>query len=730
MHGRRPSRGVRALWALTVILPLVAGCVTTPPLAPGPSLTVPLTVRVVTAGFTSFDAQALRDHLQAPVQPFNMVELDATGKRVDTALRYDVRFAVTPAPDGFARDLFAAAQGMSRPDQPDAWLRTYDHSHGDRVCPAPAPSVVPVAPPPAVAPAPPRCKDIGRIDALAFEAWIQGHRDAYGLGAVPGTYTLFVLDSYTEGLLPKDTYHQYALDDGADQPATSTMRAWGGTQDFAFLDVGAAPSAYDYQPLEVYDHNGTLSGTDVVDGPIWEYGTDLAPFYARLGRDVSDATSILWARNPLYPYTYAEHFILEDYAILDTSNSHNPSSPLHKLNPQDVRAHSRLTQVQQAFLDLMPWATVDIHLTVIDLATQDPGLAAAVHDAQARADTSTLDLGVVRAYVRDHWDTYVHETPGALTIPFFGFFLDAPVTDFYALSDGDGRGHALAVFAPIGDILPCRLPRTECFGEDALGATQYWGFWNDILVHEVGHSLGLNHAHDTGGLEPDGYETYPINWLWDSTASAMTYRHNLLQFDQFDQDVLARNFALDLADRVLASGVGGAAGSGASHARDLLLAGQWQAALASAQAAWHAAGSPAAQASALTAGAALTHTFTFASGAYPGGYTPSALGFPVPPSAALPAGTVPVVQAFDWTPPAGTREAHLEFAETAGASHARWSAYMLVRDGKGTYITFTDDGKDDRWLEDLSRCVPKCTVEVDADSGVATSYTVVLTPYA
>ncbi|MHB8633354.1 MAG: hypothetical protein ACYDBQ_05210 [Thermoplasmatota archaeon] len=702
----------------------LAGCAASPSAShAAQSVRVPLTVHVVPVGFATFDEAALRRTLPVVPDTFNEMPMYVTGRYENTSLQYDVHYEIDPAPESFAPALFSEAASLAHDATANGWLQSYDRAHGNRICPPAASALAsPLA-------SPPPCRNVQEIDAGGLQEWIHTHAAAYGLSFPKGSYTVFLLDSYTKGYLPKNTYHGYAMDDGADVSFTRYMRAWGGDYDFVWLDVGAEPSFYDYNPYAIYPDNGTALDVNRVDAPVWEYANDTAPLYANMARDVGDATHILWARNPVYPTTFSDHYLLQYTVILDDESTANPTSPLYNVHPQAVRAHTRLDDVRNAFSALAPWAQFDVNLTLIQLPAGDPGMEAALHDAESRGSADSVDLGVLRAYIRDHWSTYVPNLPGVQVIPFFGFFLNAPASDLYALSDSGPHGEALAVFAPLGGVLGCyRTVVYPCFSDDATGATYYWSLWNKLLVHEVGHSLGFTHAHDSGDIGPDGYERYVNNWLWDSTDSAMTYRHNRLAFDQFDRDFLYRSDATDLSGRVLGLSSPRDAVAQATHARDLLSHGDWQGAFESAYAGWKAAGRPAAAVPAVVAGTSESHDVHFAAGAFPLGFTPSAGGALYAPSAGLPPGVAPVTYDIPYTPPAGASEVHVEFAEAPAPTHEHWGAYLAVADSKGTFFSGTHTAKDDIYLEDLSRCQPHCTLEVAAYSGTNLDYSVKVTP--
>jgi hypothetical protein len=719
---------MRAWLALALTLPLLSGCLNS--LSPAPSQGVPaspfelrLPVHIVAVGFDNFDDAALQAGIKPLLPQFQWVRATTTGNQTPEPLQYQVDYQVHHAPAAFAQDLFAYAKTVSRDDQPDASLAAYDARGEGRVC---APSPVPTVPAnpvtSSITPVPPTCKPIQRIDADAMEAWIAGHRAAYGLDFGHPGQTLFILDSYTKGYLDPRSYHQYEAKSPAQDTLMRTLRAWGGAHDFVFLDVGAGPNGYDSNPYGSFGP-GAPDLTTLRDGPIWEYKGGMRAFYANLGRDVGDAVRMLWARDPIYPFEYAERYVLPFYIYIDPDAHANPQSPLYKVDPSDVPTHTDEAGIRKAFADLAPWANVTVQFHYVYLPDGDTGVAQALKDAKDRYGKNTVDFGIVKRYFREHWDHYAPDVPGAKVYPTFAFILDAPSTGLYAYSDGDEVGRSWGVFVNIADFLTCvvttsKVPPGPCFTEDSFGGAGYWwAWWNAVLTHELGHSFGLTHTHDTPG-RVSGELTYDLNWLWDSTASAMTYRHTLGAFDAFDKELLLRNHAARLALKVARSPeVLPAAAAEARRSLDLLSKGDYTGA-------FQAARSAAAQSEGLL-------------NPVPGSRGPaSAQAIDVPATLAplglqaLPLGTV--VDTTQAIPLVVSRDAtafELQVKEADAPTHSGWAAYLLITDSKGKVLgALFNNGYDIGVWEALDKCQGTCQAVLVPYGGAHSSYTVTFTP--
>lgn len=721
------------LVALAVVSAGLAGCIETAPAAllsaaseGSPVLTMELPIHVVAVGFRDFDEQALLAKLQVPDPIFAGMRHAVTGDVKLEPLQYDVKYRVHQADPAFAEALFAYAATVSEPAPADAYLRAYDRAGERRICPAgPVPSFVPVA---GTSLAPP-CEDVDRIDAAKVEAWLEENRAAYELSFPGAGYTIFVLDSYSTGGLPQDRYHQYIIEDGTTYPLVRNMRAWGGSSDFVFLDAGAAPNAFDAYPWANISNSG-VDLYDLRDGPIWEYEDDMGTFYENLARNVRDATRILWTRTPIYPFEYAETYVLPTYIFIDPNAHANPASPLSKVRTIDYEAITEAETIHRAFQELVPWAEVKLELKFVYLPTDDPKLAAVLQDAKSRAP-GVVDFGVVKKHFRENWDEYAPDVPGARVYPTFAFVLDAPSQGLYAYSDSDERGESFGVFVNAADTFVCTPtpanPRPLCFTEERMGGTENWQrFWNFLLIHELGHSFGLTHPHDTFGIDEKGYSTYELNWLWDSTSSPMTYRHALPRFNRFDVDLVHRGNAVNLAADVLAGSPSTEAQRAAAEALERIAAGDYAGGFARATEAKRLAESGL---SALAVAGATLGEPKVLDVQLRAPAASQLWNLPVAGTVLGPA-TAPLYEAaFPIDIPEGAVGVALEYAEKDAPSHRGWGAFLAVGNEEGDLVIGAwNNAHDVVHLLAPERCASGCTGYVVGWGNAPSSYTVRVTP--
>lgn len=684
-----------------------------------------LPVHVVAVGWEDFDAAALERHLHQPQYMYGLLRGDVTGDISPEALQYRVDYRAHEAPTAFASELFAFAETTIDEAPLPAYLRSYDLAGEQRACtPATVPLVTSAT-----------CEDVRRVDAEALESWIADNRAAHGLDFEAPGYTIYLLDSYTLGHLPKDRYHQYRIDDGTSELYTKDQRAWGGSHDFVFMDLGAAPNDWDHKPWLNWSREGAKLWEEV-DEPVWDHVSKSA-LYGDLGRNVVDATRMLWARMPIYPFEYAEKYVLPMYVIIDAEAHTHPDSPLNKIRPADVEAQTDAAVIEKAFADLVPWAEVELHLEFVYLPDDDPALAAALKDAKTRGDGSYVDFGILKKYFHEQWAEYVPEEPGVRVYPTFAFWLGAPSQGLYAYSDSDHLGRSWGVFVNAADLFICGRPtQPVCFTEDLFSEPKnWWAWWNAVLVHELGHSFGLTHPHDTGGLDADGYTTYEINWLWDSTSSVMTYRHAIPEFNQFDKDLVLRGNAVGLAMRILETETtrASAVRADAEQVLALVQSGAYAEALELAAATAKAAGIP------------LIHDEEAALGT-PGEpqrfrIEPVASSYvvPTPPlpfawlryAAYLPDQEGVTHADFPVELPEGTTALRIEYREDEGSSsRTGWWAFVTLQDTEGEYVSMLwNNGYDAAVLKAVDRCSEGCTGTVWVLTGAGTAYDVTLTPY-
>ncbi|MHB8603723.1 MAG: hypothetical protein ACYDCK_00600 [Thermoplasmatota archaeon] len=740
--------------AAFVVSPVLSGCLKSPTGAPltangaadgAPLVTLKLPIHVVFVGFPAglVDEKSFVARLPANRSPFNELRASTTGSTPNEPLAYALDYHVHDASAAFASALFGYAASIAKPAKADSFLAGYDatttgHAHACTPAASPTPVPLPVATP---LDTPPACKDVEQIPADTLEAWIAANRGAYGLdfganGAFAG-YTLFLLDSWSNGYLPKDTYHEYAIDDHTgDLALTGNQRAWGGEHDFVFFDPTAAPDFYDDHPWAVYTVADGASGAQDEDKPLWDLAASPDVLEKNLARNVADAVSILWARNPIYFPEYAPHYDFPLTVFIDPAAHTNPNSPLYGIAPADIKNWTDTTRLQAALAGVVARSSVKSEVKFVFLPTDDMGMFQALQDAKHRASPTSVDFGVLKHYLRENWAQYVPKENDTRVYPEFVFWLEYPSTSFFAYSDGDEWGDSWGVFTNVADMRLCPLRAPPSGPACLFGGTgpspQFAQVYQEVLLHELGHSLSLTHTHDTSHYDSKGYSTYDVNWLWDSTASSMTYRHFRLSFDQFDRDYLARAQASWLAQGALQRDPSNV---DAKDAVARLARGETVSALDAALKARNATmtlPAPAIDAKPL----APTTTMDLvvpASGTLVGDppyVSPMPIYAPNPLALVYQDQEGATKSSFTYKVPDGTKRLEIRWEETTPVNALR-SAWLDVTTAQGRPVGGAyNNGFDVVELTDTWRCEGSCVISLHQYAGVAGEFTVTVTPFA
>lgn len=680
----------------------------------GPVLEMELPIHVVAVG-SDLDEDRLRAHLDSPDPSYILSRAQATGAVDREPLQYDVTYQVHHAPEAFAEELFTMIDAQAEPRAPSSFLEEYDRDGPGRICSGDGP-----------------CDDVRHVDAEAVEDWIAENRGDHGLDFPEPGYTFFVLDHHTEGYLPRDTYHQYTIGDAAHPGQDRPVRAWGGNHDLVFLDVSAGPNAWDFRPWDRTSGEESLS--DRADRPVWDHDGDGEPFHENLARNVEDAVEALWARSPNRPVDYADRYVVPYHIVIDPNTRPNPGSPLHGVDPLDVPDHTEEEKIEAGLDALVPWAEVETEFHYIYLPDDDPGMHRAVEDAKVRdAWDRDVDMGVLRKHVHDNWDAYVPDDPDARVHPMFLFWLEAPNgvgTSGY--SDDDAWGDPFAAFSTIGDVTVCpgRAPPT-CTPEDRPGRTaeEAWRVWNSHLVHEIGHSFGLNHPFQAYRLDPGGEFAVDDNWLWGSIDTAMGYRTALASFTTFEEDFLARHHTAHLVADVLRDDQAPqSARDEAGAAIAALEEGRSREAVDRARGAWEAAGGEGVLAPPSVGETVRgeTATWTFHVPAGDRGLLMPGAGGPWPK---LPPEDHPSVVSFPVEVPDGAVAVEVAYEEAPRPLHPGWAAVAGVFDDEGDAVaTLSNNAWDAVVLRDLARCADGCQGLLYSYGSSPSTYEVRVTP--
>lgn len=624
---------LRLLVALVLALPAFSGCLSAilpdsaPPTVAGSawSMNLPVTINVVAVGFDGRlnGADLLKD-APATRPVFNEAEAGSQMRYNLEPIQYTLTWKFHEAPEAFAQALFAQAKAAMFEGPAPAFLVEHDRESGEmRLSQSPL-STSPLGSTPIGWIGQTQDAKMDYIDVIPVQDWIQEHRADFGLDFAEPEYTVFLIDSYTKGYLPQDRYHYWYFDDGtidADLDAAgaagpggpglgydgpdefhtpkdpTSNRGWGGGYDFAWIDVGAAPSWLDETPWVPPFED------DNFDHPVWELADDSAKMHRNLGRHLSDFALVKILRLPIYDFEWVDKWIFPVHVFVEEAGLSNHPIPMLG---EDVETWLMPERIEAAFEEVAPWIDTEVSVAYHYLPQDDPGMAQAVATAKGYGNPTIVSSGVLEDYVRNNWGKYVPiEEDGTRVIPQFFFYFDGAYT-FWGPNQGggyaagDGWGRAWAAFDHVFDVCATTGENLQgsCIGTKA----QKWegkGTMDMLVIHEAGHHIGFTHARDSAVIDEEGYPNYIQNWFWDSVHSVMTYRHQNPHFDVYDQDAIARGHAgwtLNLtAARIAELTATGAAPDAVRAAQEatarteqLLREGKWQEATRSGIATWKA----------------------------------------------------------------------------------------------------------------------------------------------
>lgn len=635
---------------------------------------VDVPVHLVRVGLApeALDERALLDLL--PNERLPIVEsIEWTTREIrHMPVLYRFRYEVHDAPATFVDAFFAKAQEHATAGRPSQWLVDYDCAGPQRLG-----GCAPVA---ALA----QPADVTYFDVMPVEEWLLANAAGYGLDFGPDAVTILLLDGEGSGRLDASSYHYWHFDDGSahsDIPQEglaptirppevderehlpryhtpkdpTSMRAWGGRGNLLWLDLTAAPSAYDFAPRAPYD--------TWEDPPLWDVSAQEAA--KNVGRDLADFLALRVARDPIYPVTAFTTFTSPIHVFVEEATQENPDAG----RGADLEAWVPEAEIKASLERLMPWATVNVDVMIHRLPTDDPGMSEAIKRARLYGSPSHVSSGYVQAYIVDHWDEYVPRAAAdEFVMPQFYYFFAGPWTfngfgGAGGWADGDAEGKPWIVMDHFFDLCT-RADVTPCTKNDL-------GLANLTLLplHEAGHELGLTHTKDWMELTEEGAESR-INWLWDSMFSQMSYRHTYMEFDHWDRVFLATAHAADLIERTEA------AGGDAREARALLREGRHQDAVAAGWRSLRAAGDAAADERAVQVLAEVQVEVPASTDIIPG----SNLGVAYLSNPLAPGGIAGVsYRAVPFDVPAGARAVRVEYEDvTPLALAAGRSSYVEV----------------------------------------------------
>ncbi len=423
------------------------------------------------------------------------------------------------------------------------------------------------------------------IDAKAVETWLAQHAGPM-LGVDTTAYTLFLVNWASRDDFKHHVYVRTDIvsPDTGLNPCLVDERcrfiAWGGSANLGlsephriwFLDLSAGPdtrsASWNIDDVEVPEPRLATQQNGIMDyriPPIWEYGnlSGYRPFtsvtydLALVTRVV--AINLLFTNDPLYPAGLpAREYLPGEIEIDINILQFDPGTDAETtLDPDVVVTQLQALQPYNSF----SWERNfhepsrrlrDVFSTYLE-SFSDP----TIRSSYGYRDPRSPFVGATRdliTYFENHMHQYLEGEP-AYELPVFSFALPDPTPEqlypYIGFAPSLSADHVVQHFVA-SFFYPSML---ELFGR---GQT-------DIVTHEIGHHLGLSHAHDgvdaEWGLLYTADDAFYFAWLGGQSNSVMSY-FSLYDggFSRFDLDNMSRwmtwehlAFANHLAGRILES---------------------------------------------------------------------------------------------------------------------------------------------------------------------------------
>lgn len=387
------------------------------------------------------------------------------------------------------------------------------------------------------------------FDARETEEWLSQHISEFG-GIPANGYTLVIADlrdlasdphyfeirwDSSDAISPKATY----MKDGVFYPQINWMFSWGGAYRFYFIDLSAGDAIRDYSLRRFYGFRH-VPIQDMFPGNRPDR-TSLVSEY--VGDYVSEAVRNLFVPAYVYTPTVANSFRIHVWLISQTAKL-SESNSAEIVNEQ---------QILRAFRDLNPMAQWNLKVDYMKLS-DNTELQNVMKNSIIRSEDltgyggdkvhrDTYDMRPVYAYLKANLGKFVDTGSDAVVLPAFVFLLSEGASVGYTWQEAISHEN----FGPVDPIYDPDTGRMTFSGE-ALGDLALikrnerdlfaFGYGaTPVIIHEVGHNVGLMHPHSYGYTE-------------DYISSAMSYLTEPNVFSQFDKDAIGRAYVDSLLSEV------------------------------------------------------------------------------------------------------------------------------------------------------------------------------------
>ncbi len=366
-------------------------------------------------------------------------------------------------------------------------------------------------------------KQHSAIDTIT---WLDNHINNY-FPNVNCTYCFYLIDLYTYGYI--EDYHYYSINFNHPDTGTPSFEnhtiLYGG--DFpnrgVFLDLSAGPIYYpDWLSPDLPETTKIVSPEMIT--PIWNYtfplnNTDFNNNMIEYIRKIVDFIYLpYYCNNPILPEEYDNIKIL----IFDNTTNYEISN-----NPDK---HINTTLIKTTFEELIPDSKWNITI-VPEYLYNYPELEQMILEAQNYPEEGYERFDKIYNYflMKHYYELGLGIFEDTIAVIIFA--LPNNIAGSLNTTWGLAYGNGLVIID----------------GGYNLPISHDYSYYSHLIIHEVGHEMGLPHPFEYETLDENDFskEYRYQDWLFDFISTPMAYAHFDTSFSIFDRHSIARAHTIE-----------------------------------------------------------------------------------------------------------------------------------------------------------------------------------------